>query len=82
MWFSRTETDRNAWFMCDNNIRGGMEKKRFFEMEIPVPSIPEQSALVELFEALSLRRRINEKLKTQIKDICPILIRGSLEDNT
>lgn len=80
MWFSRTETDRNAWFMCDNNIRGGMEKKRFFEMEIPVPSIPEQSALVELFEALSLRRSINEKLKTQIKDICPILIRGSLEE--
>lgn len=80
MWFSRTETDRNAWFMCDNNIRGGMEKKRFFEMEIPVPSIPEQRALVELFEALSLRRSINEKLKTQIKDICPILIRGSLEE--
>ena len=80
MWFSRTETDRNAWFMCDNNIRGGMEKKRFFEMEIPVPSIPEQSALVELFEALSLRRSINEKLKKQIKDICPILIRGSLEE--
>lgn len=78
MWFSRTETDRKAWFMCDNNIRGGMEKKRFFEMEIPVPSIPEQSALVELFEALSLRRNINEKLKMQIKDMCPILIRGSL----
>ena len=79
MWFSRTETDRNAWFMCDNNIRGGMEKKRFFEMEIPIPSIEEQASIVELFEALSLRREINEKLKTQIKDICPILIRGSLE---
>ena len=82
MWFSRTETDRNAWFMCDNNIRGGMEKKRFFEMEIPVPSIEEQKILIELFEALSLRRAINERLKTQIKDICPILIRGSLEEGT
>lgn len=80
MWFSRTETDRNAWFMCDNNIRGGMEKKRFFEIEVPIPSIPEQSALVELFEVLSLRRSINEKMKLQIKNICPILIRGSLEE--
>ena len=66
--------------MCDNNIRGGMEKKRFFEMDIPVPSISEQTALVELYEVLSLRRSINEKLKSQIKDICPILIRGSLEN--
>lgn len=80
MWFSRTETDRNAWFMCDNNIRGGMEKKRFFEIEVPIPSIPEQSALVELFEVLSLRRSINEKMKLQINNICPILIRGSLEE--
>lgn len=80
MWFSRVETDRNAWFMCDNNIRGGMEKRRFFEIEIPIPMMPEQKALVELFEAMSLRRIINERLKAQIKDICPILIRGSLEE--
>jgi len=82
MWFSRAETDRNAWFMCDNNIRGGMEKRRFFEMDIPIPTIPEQRALAELFEAMSLRRIINERLKTQIKDICPILIRASLEEGT
>lgn len=80
MWFSRVETDRNAWFMCDNNIRGGMEKRRFFEIEIPIPTMLEQKALVELFEAMSLRRIINERLKAQIKDICPILIRGSLEE--
>ena len=80
MWLSRTESDRHAWFMCDNNIRGGMEKKRFFEMDIPAPSIEEQRILVELFEAMSLRQAINEKLKSQIKDICPILIKGSLEE--
>ena len=27
-----------------------------------------------------LRKKINEQLKAQIKDICPILIRGSLEE--
>ena len=80
IWLSRSETDRHAWFMCDNNIRGGMEKKRFFEMDIPIPSLEDQNALVQLFEAISLRRTINEQLKAQIKDICPILIRGSLEE--
>ena len=80
IWFSRIETDRNAWFMCDNNIRGGMEKKRFFEMSIPLPSIEAQKTLVELHEVMSLRRTINERMKAMIKNICPILIKGSLEE--
>ena len=80
IWLSRSETDRYAWFMSDTNVRSGMEKKRFYEIEIPVPSIKEQTALVEMFNALSLRRSINEKLKAQIKDLCPILIKGSVEE--
>ena len=80
MWLSRTETDRYAWFMSDTNVRSGMEKKRFYEIGIPMPSYTKQKSLIELYEALALRRSINEKLKSQIKDICPILIRGSLEE--
>lgn len=80
MWLSRKETDRYAWFMSDTNVRSGMEKKRFYEIGIPIPSITEQKALVEMFEVFSLRRNINERLKTQLKDLCPILIKGSLEE--
>lgn len=80
MWLSRAETDRYAWFMCDTNVRSGMEKKRFYEMDIPVPTRAEQELLIEIYIALSLRREINEQLKTQIKDICPILIKGSLKE--
>lgn len=80
MWLSRAETDRYAWFMCDTNVRSGMEKKRFYEIDIPVPTLTEQESLIEIYVALSLRREINEQLKTQIRDICPILIKGSLEE--
>lgn len=80
MWLSREETDRYAWFMCDTNVRSGMEKKRFYDIEIPIPTIDEQNAVVELFEVLSMRRIVNEKLKAQIKDLCPILIKGSVEE--
>lgn len=82
IWMSRSETDRYAWFMCDASVRSGMEKSRFYDIDIPVPSIEEQKALVEVFEVLSLRRDINERLKAQIRDICPILIKGSLEEET
>ena len=80
IWLSRTETDRFAWFMCDTNVRSGMEKKRFFEIEIPVPTKEEQSALVSIYQAYTLRRKINERLKEQIKKICPVLIKGSLDE--
>ena len=80
MWLSRQETDRYAWFMSDTNVRSGMEKKRFYEIDIPVPEISLQQSLVEIYEALSSRQKINEKLKSQIKSLCPILIKGSLEE--
>lgn len=80
MWLSRTETDRYAWFMCDTNVRSGMEKKRFFEIEIPVPSVQEQKSLIEMYDALFIRREVCEKLKAQIKDLCPILVKGAVEE--
>lgn len=39
-----------------------------------------QKAIAEVYTVYNKRKKINEQLKAQIKDICPILIRGSLED--
>ena len=41
-----------------------------------------QKAIAEIYSAYIERKAINEKLKAQIKDICPILIKGSLEDDS
>jgi type I restriction enzyme S subunit len=80
IWMSRCETERYAWFISDTSIRGGIEKGRFYEIDIPVPTVDEQKSLVEIYNALSLRKNINERLKAQIKEICPILIKGSMEE--
>lgn len=79
MWFSRKESDRRGAFMSDGSIRSNLDLDRFYETKIPVPKMDIQNALVELYSAYLARREINEKLKTQIKDICPILIKGSME---
>ena len=47
---------------------------------VSVPSMEEQKAVVNIYKAYVVRKEINDRLKAQIKDICPILIRGSLED--
>lgn len=80
IWFSRKESDRRGWFMSDSSIRSNLDLERFYETELPVPDLKIQNAIVEIFCTYTTRRRINEQLKAQIKDICPILIRGSLED--
>ena len=80
MWLSRSETDRYAWFMSDTNVRSGMEKKRFYEIDLPIPSLVEQKSLVELYEVMETRRIIGDRLKDQLKNICPILVKGSIEE--
>lgn len=80
MWFSRKEVDRLGWFMSDGSIRTNLDMERFYEIEIPVPDLYVQKSLVEIYNVYNMRRNINEQLKTQIKDICPILIKGSIEE--
>lgn len=80
MWFSRAESDRRGWFMSDSSIRTNLDLERFYEIKLPVPDMKLQEAVVELYAAYISRRSIVEKLKSQIKDICPILIKGSLEE--
>lgn len=80
MWLSRAETNRFAWFMSDTNVRSGMEKTRFYEIGIPMPTLMQQQSLIEIFQAMDLRKHINERLEERIKNICPILIKGSLDE--
>lgn len=80
IWFSRKESDRLGWFMSDASIRTNLDLERFFEIEIPVPSLEIQKTIAEIYSVYIARCNINEKLKAQINSICPILIRGSISD--
>lgn len=80
MWFFRKEVDRLGWFLSDASIRTNLDMERFYEIKIPIPKLKVQKAIVEIYATYNVRRNINEKLKTQIKDICPILIKGSVEE--
>ena len=80
IWFSRKESDRRGWFMSDGSIRSNLDLDRFYETEVPLPDKKAQKAIVNLYTAYTTRREINERLKAQIKSICPILIKGSLEE--
>lgn len=80
MWFLRKEVDRLGWFMSDSSIRTNLDMERFDEITIPMPPISVQKAIIEIYNVYNSRREISERLKAQIKDICPILIKGSIEE--
>jgi len=80
MWFSRRESDRRGWFMSDSSIRSNLDLDRFYETQLPIPDKDVQKSIVDIYNVYAERKRINEQLKSQIKNICPILIRGSLEE--
>ncbi|MBQ6705723.1 MAG: restriction endonuclease subunit S [Opitutales bacterium] len=81
MWFSRGESDRRGWFMSDSSIRSNLDLDRFYETQLPIPDKDVQKSIVDIYNVYTERKRINEQLKSQIKNICPILTRGSLEEN-
>ena len=80
LWLNRAETQRNAGFISFGTTRDIFSFEDLCELAIPFPDINIQRSIVEVFEVYQKRASINEVLKIQIKDICPILIKGSLEE--
>lgn len=80
MWFSREEVDRLGWFMSDASIRTNLDMESFFEIAIPVPPLDIQASIVKIYDVYNARREIGEQLKTQLRDICPILIKGAIDE--
>lgn len=80
LWFSRTEFQRYTWYYAGGSVRDTFDINLMQQVEFPIPDIEIQQDIVNIFEAYNTRRDINEKLKAQIKDICPILIKGSIEE--
>jgi len=77
---NRFEFERRAWFFCDSSARGSLSWTAFCNLEIPDASTEEQRIVACLQIAYKKRFNINERLKAQIKDLCPILVKGAVEE--
>lgn len=80
MLFERSEFNRYSRFNSWGSARETFDWEEMCDVRIPVPDIEIQQDIVNIFKAYNTRKDINEKLKSQIKDICPILIKGSVEE--
>lgn len=80
LWMNRAETQRYAGFISFGTTRDIFSFEDLCEIAIPMPDISVQKAIVELYEVYQNRQDISNTLYAKIKGICPILIKGSLEE--
>ena len=80
LFFGRTEFDRYARFNSWGSARETFDWVDMCDVRIPLPSIAVQQYAVDLYKAWRTRLAINNRLKARLKEICPVLIRGSIEE--
>lgn len=80
MWLSRSETQRHAGFDSWGSTRDIFSFDLMCDVQIPIPEIKIQRSIADIYKVYVERKRINEQLKEQIKNICPVLIRGAISE--
>lgn len=80
MWLTRKEFDRYARYHSWGSARENFSFEDMCDIEIPIPDIKTQQYIINIFNVYQLRKEISKQLLAQIKDLCPILIRGSIDE--
>ena len=80
MWLSRREFDRYARFNSWGSARENFSFDDMCDVQIPIPDIEIQKSIANIYKVYTKRKRISERLKAQIKNICPVLIKGAIEE--
>lgn len=80
LFLSRKEFDRYARFNSWGSAREVFTMDDMNNVAIPIPDISVQREIVNIHKCYIERQRIAEALKEQLKNICPVLIRGSIEE--
>lgn len=76
LWFKRAEFDRYARFHSWGSARKTFNWEDMYAVKLPIPDIEVQKSIIAIHHALETRKRINEKLKSLVTPLCPILMRG------
>ena len=80
MWFNRPEFDRYARFHSWGSVREVFTWESLCEVKIPIPDIKIQRSIANIYTAYQTRKSISERLKAKIKSICPVLIKGAIDE--
>lgn len=79
MWFSRPESDRYLWFQSGGDVRGRVTWEDLCSLPIQVPSIEKQQQIVNEYNAVVNRIKLNEQLNQKLEEICQAVFDSAFE---
>lgn len=80
LFLAKEEFDRYARFHSWGSAREAFDWNALGELEIPIPEIHIQNSIVNIQDSLVKRTSLVESLKNEINSICPILVRGAIQE--
>lgn len=81
LWLSRDEFYRYTDFMSIASVRNNFDYDLMSEIEIPVPSLKIQKAIVDISNLYNIRKSLSESLSSLAKILCPVLIKGAIQES-
>jgi len=80
LFLQREEFDRYARFNSWGSARETFDWDERCRVKIPVRRIEVQEAIVTIYHTLQTRKKINNQLKDMMKPLCPVLMKGVVEE--
>ena len=74
MIFKNLEMDRLGWFYSDSSVRANLDWNRFIDIEIPLPPIEVQQAIVNIYRCANEAKQIAEEADQLSREVCPALL--------
>ena len=78
LYFNRFEMDRYGWFISDSSVRSNLDWERFVEIQIPVPELSTQQAIVDIYNCAQEAKRIASEADKLSREICPALMQKAI----
>ena len=74
MVFKNPEMDRLGWFYSDSSVRANLDWNRFIDIEIPLPPLEVQQAIVNIYRCANEAKQIAEEADRLSREVCPALL--------
>ncbi len=78
--FKRDNFDRNCWFRTDGSVRGGITWNDICEIELPVPDLKEQEKIVNIYNTITNRIQLKQKINENLEKTAQCLFEKYYEE--
>ncbi len=80
LYFTHSEFDRYARFHSIGSAREIFSFDDMCNVQIPIPDMTIQRSIANIYTVYKARKAISERLKVLIKETCPVLIKGAIDE--